>query len=394
MADRDFGDSKSVAERRRDLATSDQVSLIEIWRIDKLRLLLVRELSDKEGASIFVRMIQSKHLVDLQLIAFAIFIITFVVIFLAVFGALYHTYFSSNWKIYSLSHNGFAWWRLPRYIGDSLSVAIPIIGGYLALAAAVLAWCYRSGNERLGIIDLFASEITSLCRVCTVNKLTESCVASAESSNLGARAGFRHFESIESYTPIFDSNASDLKVLDVDVVTNVTAFYTYWKAMRDSFRHLAGGFAENVTVVDNGAWFVAMRGVIYMQFLAFESARKALADLIEFEPHQVENTITVLLSELPAFGFLYCSFDRDDVRFRRLNLRMHDYPTVIEGVNATTKNGVARYPELLNRVAVLSPRELKIASAWDKANEMLHTLDQYYDAVKLRVQKGPKLTSV
>jgi hypothetical protein len=33
---------------------------------------------------------------------------------------------------------------------------------------------------------------------------------------------------------VLDRNAADLRVLEVKVVTNVTAFYTYFKAMRDT----------------------------------------------------------------------------------------------------------------------------------------------------------------
>ena len=57
-----------------------------------------------------------------------------------------------------------------------------------------------------------------------------------------------------------------------------------------------------------------------MQFLGFESARKAIKDLVEFEPTQAEDMITVLLSELPAYGFLREQF-QGDLRQRRLQAR-------------------------------------------------------------------------
>ena len=44
-----------------------------------------------------------------------------------------------------------------------------------------------------------------------------------------------------------------------------------------------------------------MGNVLYMQYLAMESARKAVRDLIEFAPNWAENTITILLSELPLY---------------------------------------------------------------------------------------------
>ena len=53
------------------------------------------------------------------------------------------------------------------------------------------------------------------------------------------REQFGHFESSETYTPFFDANAKELHSLSVKVLTNITAFYTYWKATRDAFRKLA-----------------------------------------------------------------------------------------------------------------------------------------------------------
>jgi plasmid replication initiation protein len=61
-----------------------------------------------------------------------------------------------------------------------------------------------------------------------------------------------------------------------------------------------------------------------MQFLALESARLAIKDLVEFEPTQAEDMITVLLSELPAYGFLREQF-QGDLRQRRLQARDQDY---------------------------------------------------------------------
>ena len=57
-----------------------------------------------------------------------------------------------------------------------------------------------------------------------------------------------------------------------------------------------------------------------MQFLGLESAREAIKNLVEFEPTQAEDMITVLLSELLAYGFLRKQF-RGDIRERRLQAR-------------------------------------------------------------------------
>jgi hypothetical protein len=217
------------------------------------------------------------------------------------------------------------------------------ISAVLAGVGGVFAWCYKTGSERLGIVDLFACEITTLCRICTINGLTNSCIASFEldgeqHDELGER--FAHFESSEHYTPVFDANAKELQSLDVKVVINITAFYTYWKSTRDAFRRLANTQATATAASNNknDAWHRAMRNVIYMQFLTLESARKAVRDLIEFEPASAENMITILLSELPAYRFLVDNFGEGDVRHTRLKLRRDRYQEVVPEVYCHTKS--------------------------------------------------------
>ena len=47
------------------------------------------------------------------------------------------------------------------------------------------------------------------------------------------------FVSQEEYFPVFDNNCRDLQLLEASVVNNITEFYTYMKAMRDSLRKLS-----------------------------------------------------------------------------------------------------------------------------------------------------------
>jgi hypothetical protein len=46
----------------------------------------------------------------------------------------------------------------------SSSCFVPVLG----VVGAVIAWAYQSGTARLGVIDLFACEISTLCPVATV----------------------------------------------------------------------------------------------------------------------------------------------------------------------------------------------------------------------------------
>jgi hypothetical protein len=269
------------------------------------------------------------------------------------------------------------------------------ISAVLAGAGGVFAWCYKTGSERLGIVDLFACEITTLCRVCTVNGLTNTCIASFEldgtqHDELGER--FTHFDSSEAYTPVFDANAKELQSLNVKVVTNITAFYTYWKSTRDAFRRLANTQATATAVpnIRDDAWHRAMRNVIYMQFLTLESARKAVRDLIEFEPASAENTIIILLSELPAYRFLLDNFGKDDVRHTRLKLRQDRYQDVVPHVYYRTKTmhkgaiaiATKKSPARKNseKLSSKESRLQELRRDWDKAHGLLKELETRYRA--------------
>ena len=173
---------------------------------------------------------------------------------------------------------------------DLIQDALAYVGPVLAVCGVTLAWVYEQASARLGIVDLFASEIGTICRVITIMdyaaQLTKSFYDQPESVATHDAAGGSEtkFTSEEEYFPIFTNNARDLQVLDARVVAHITAFYTYMKAMRDSLR----GLAQIPHLPDDnertGKWHVAKRNVIYMQFLGLESARKAVRDLVEYEP--------------------------------------------------------------------------------------------------------------
>jgi hypothetical protein len=232
-------------------------------------------------------------------------------------------------------------------VTDSLVASFPLVGAVFALGCGITAWAYQSGSARLGIVDLFACEIATLCRVCTIVDVAQRYVRAfnADLDTRGPpdpatvariRRAFSHFAATENYTPVFDQNASALQVLDAKVVINVTAFYTYMKAMRDSLRTLANTDAPGTNASAHDAWHEGLANVIYMQFLAFESARKAVRDLVEFEPNEVEITITILVSELCAYTFLLDQFGAaqqetgaEDFRHARLRLRREGYRATV-----------------------------------------------------------------
>jgi hypothetical protein len=264
------------------------------------------------------------------------------------------------------------------------SEIVGLLTALIATVGGIFAWCYQTGSARLGVVDLFACEITTICRICTINGLAETCISAFQTAMAGAQSGerFTHFDSTESYTPVFDGNAKQLQNLSVKVVINITAFYTYWKATRDAFRRLAKTplpVAVAPIEAEGDAWHLAMRHVIYMQFLCMESARKTVRDLIEYEPNSAENTITILLSELAAYGFLKNKFKEEDVRNKRLALRQARYEVVVPKVYRFTEEEHKKYHDKEHS----GPRNLEESRRdWDKAYEMLPQLEfRYFTAI-------------
>jgi hypothetical protein len=338
--------------------------------IKRIRRIRARLGHDKYSAETFDRLLHSMHVKDLHwiinvsAIAAAVSIIVICVI----------------WVIEHFTVTDPSKALVP---GSALLAGL---GAVLAGFGGISAWCYQTGSSRLGMVDLFACEITTLCRICTINGLADSCIAAFlanttdKDTTLKMREQFGDFESSETYTPFLDVNAKELHSLSVRVLTNITAFYTYWKATRDAFRKLAK------MQTDDG-WHRAMSDVMYMQFLAFESARKAVRDLIEFEPNHAENTITILISELPLYHFLLNRFEKGDLRRARLKLRLSRYAFVVPQVYYHTEHEHAKYKDVdtaRKQLPHLARGDVeKLCRDWEKAYEMLNELKSRYEAAAI-----------
>jgi hypothetical protein len=152
------------------------------------------------------------------------------------------------------------------------------------------------------------------------------------------------------------------------------------KAVRDYLRAAAdlskAGNKMGATVEKSpnlAFWPEAKINVIYMMFLGFESARRAIADLVEYEPRKAEVTIGILISELEAYRFLLGKFtDLQDMRYQRIHLRYPDYELLVPGLLKEVeakkdfqkwKPPFALLPELLRRYeAVCSEYTIRAAS--------------------------------
>jgi len=337
---------------------------------------------DQFSAKTFDRLIQSVHVEDLRWIAAVTAGGATLAFLLIVIVALTGTPNVSGDKV-----------GLSSRLHDAL---VPFqISAVLAGLSGIIAWCYRTGSERLGIVDLVACEITTLCRICTINGLADTCIEAfaldsgepieADHTRISTlRERFSHFDSVENYAPVFESNAKELRNLGVKVVSNITAFYAYWKATRDAFRKLANTPAATTAsglTVATDPWHGAMRNVIYMQFLAFESARRSVRDLIEFEPNRAENTITILLSELPAYHFLLQHFPKGDVRYARLEERKSRYQSIVPQLYYGTEEAHGKLADTNEQLHRLPREELEeLRRDWDKAYRMLTELKARYEA--------------
>ncbi len=326
---------------------------------------IVRQLRQRRDSSTFDRLGRSRHVADLRLI-FSVTVILMIVGVIAALAFCFEYQVVNNWGELHDSHSIWPWIRQ----GFAAVVASgPFVGAIIVLGGGVLAWTYQTGSARLGVVDLFACEIATLCRVAAVVDLVPRYIDLFEYGPEAAQphpidgelpADTSRFTSQESYFPVFDSSVKDLQALEADVVKHVTAFYTYMKVMRDSLRRLAQIKTPEPDGPRDDDWHRAICNVIYMQFLGLESARKAIQDLVEFEPTQAEDMITILLSELLAYGFLREQF-RGDIRQRRLEARDESYRQDI--------------PALHRRVMTAAGAE------WDAARDLSAEMMKRFDRV-------------
>jgi hypothetical protein len=328
---RDWGE---MADRTRDqlISWTSLAKLRDAWRVRS-----DENLSKQDSASTLFRFFRSKHVLDLQLIlllAISLLCIHFLfVTVLAFVTPAVHLYHhlplgkGPNTYDWAFTHGlEVLTDRVLRTFVTYFAPAVPVYG-------AIVAWAYLTAATRLGVVDLFACEIGTLCRVGTAFDISKIYLTQYERwtkmPEPGGHPG-RHESkppkeskgsvSQEEYFPVFASNSHDLEALEALVVGNITEFYTYMKAARDLQRKLADDSSPEAAVL-------TLENLIYVLFLAYESGRKAIKDLVEFEPTRAENIIVILITELPCYAFLRKHFEKkhDRLRLERLKLREATY---------------------------------------------------------------------
>lgn len=310
------------------------------------------------------RLFVTKHVNDLRMIVAAAFIGLGVVFLVAVV---------SGWCFYvfdwDLAKGSDASQIVMQRVVAGCAAFLRIFGPALALFGVILAWAYQRGSNRLGIVDLFACEIDTLCRVVTVIDMVRQLVQCRSEKAVPA-----HFNSQENYFPILESNSGDLQSLEAGVVINITAFYTFMKTVRDKFRN--GGDAQSEEQRED-----LRSNLIYMLYLGLESGRKAMRDLVEFEPACTERTMVILMSELTAYHFLRQRYrSPDEVHYSRLVLRAPGYKRLVEGLDTVLEP----HRERLGQVVAASGTE-RLANReveWSRALLLWPELKARYDKLE------------
>jgi hypothetical protein len=296
---------------------------------------LWRSLTRDDAASTFKRLLVSRHVVDLQLIVWCSFVLMIVG---SCFAYLWHVHVDPTGLIGSTALTSAIW----------------------GTSCAVIAWCYLTGSSRLGVVDLFRCEITTICTVTAVTETAPRLIAMHNDPPLQPV----RFLSGEDYTPVFNTNSKDLEALEARVVAPTTEFYTYLKAFRDYLRR-AGEISNPNLAVDK--WQDIVRNAIYMLFLTLESARKSTEELIEFDPEKAESKIMILLSELVVYCFLLNYYKTHNetpynARLEKLKLRENEYPQIVIDVYNETKGG----------------KDPPGKDAWKRASALLGELNERY----------------
>jgi len=325
----------------------------------------LRKTSLEEGpVSNTLQLCTSEHLGDYQWLAVG-------VVMLLVAGSGLFAW--NHLDLFAQSHPGLG---PPKSPGGGDSTAATIAFALITAAATMFNWVYQAANRRLGVIDLFASEISAICKVCLVTDFAKKSIDMRRAAAATETQTPSSFDTQESYTPIYDKGSADLQALDSTVVSSVTQFYTYRRTMVDCLHSAMAQTRRDAALSQYDQ-------MIYMQFLMYECARTSVRELIEFEPDRAENLVTVLCSELPLFAFLIDRHRNDSSTvflYRRLCLRVADYWREVGGL----------LEQIDSQARSASPA---VRKGWSKAITTSAELRIRFDDFKKQTQAEARLPS-
>jgi hypothetical protein len=339
------------------------------WALNRARQFLAplrKMLRTGDDHATFDRLFTSRHVCDLQLVAG---LACFGVGVILVVGILVMSYYAFAPVLVRILTAGTGSLHLSlqsqlafsRTVLTAFTPVTTVFAPVLAAFGLILAWINKVGSERLGVVDSFSCEIGALCRSAlvvdtvgrSIDRFNRIPGARPAASTMPGRQAAPLVASQENYFPVFENGTKDLQVLEAKVVVNITAFYTFMKAVRDLTRSLAElpsspdpEGPESRDAVRAKAWQERVRDLIYMMFLGLESARRALNMLVEYDPDHDELMIIVLISELRAYGFLCRQFAQaQDIRYEQLRLRRPVYEEWVGKVCASVTKGIDEHKD-------------------------------------------------
>jgi hypothetical protein len=235
-------------------------------------------------------------------------------------------------------------------------------------ALGVIAWAYLAANVRLGIVDLFAAELFTLCKAAAVGQFVPKLIEWNERGD----APQYPLVAQQDYMTAFNNNAKDLELLDGDVVKHVTTTYVYFKVLTDKLARL---HSPSKVRSDSGSRYESDRDelldTVYIAFVTFESARYALTAMIEDSTRQDECILAALLSELPAYLELLgqCADLKDQVRIARITGRRGAYERLLDELRRRQPPSFVGGEELLTEI--LSLWDTRKFPRWTLPSEQL-----------------------
>src|SRR6516225_10006508 len=130
---------------------------------------IVRQLRRNKESSTFERLGRSRHVADLRLI----FSVTVILMIIGAIAALAFSFENEVMNDWPALHGSQSIWPWVRHAFAASIAGGTFIGAICALGGGVLAWTYQAGGSRLGVVDLFACEIATLCRVVAVSEVVQ-----------------------------------------------------------------------------------------------------------------------------------------------------------------------------------------------------------------------------
>ncbi|MDA9503575.1 hypothetical protein XI09_01715 [Bradyrhizobium sp. CCBAU 11386] len=201
-----------------------------------------------------------------------------------------------------------------------------LLGALLELIRRTLDTAFK----RLTTIDLFVAEIVSILRVFSAANIigdfaaqylrVSDATASHSSTEPDSGVGFADSARKESYLTVFEKNSAELGALGSQVVNNVTAFSTFFKASRDATGAIANwtkaGYSQQQKKDD-------LIAIIDLCFLMTLHGHEALKYLISpNHENNFKHAENILASvQLQCFMFLDAVLPMDNFRRPRLKQR-------------------------------------------------------------------------